>query len=99
MVVGDSCLQSAARLLDTWNGCRQQLAQATEFCWLAGFWFLPDWPETLREQYGEIFRPLIGPQTFSGAIERMDHGAQRVLVDSLSDFVRAALEPLGPHRP
>lgn len=99
MVVGDSCLYSAARLLDGWDGSRERLALAAEFCWLAGFWFLPDWPETLREQYGEIFRPLIGPHTFSRAIQDLEDDAGRGLADSLSRFIRDALARMGSHRP
>jgi hypothetical protein len=91
MVVGHSCLKNAARLLAEWNGSRDRLGQAAEFCWLAGFWFLPDWPEPLREQYGEIFRPLIGEWTFSRAIRELNDDAARVLAATLSEFSAAAL--------
>ena len=47
------------------------MAQAAELCWLAGFWSLLDWPEELRERYGGIFRPLLGPWTFAAAMRSL----------------------------
>ena len=95
MIVGHSCLRSAAGLLAGWNGDRARLAQAAEFCWLAGFWFLLDWPERLRERYGELFRPLIGPWTFGKAIGALDEPHAAQLADDLLHFAAEAL-PLAP---
>jgi hypothetical protein len=91
MVVGHSCLLKAARLLAETNPGREPLAQAAELCWLAGFWSLLDWPEEFREQYGRIFRPLLGPWTFAAAIEAMDDQATRRLAETLTQFVQAAI--------
>ncbi|HUG90649.1 MAG TPA: hypothetical protein VML55_07445 [Planctomycetaceae bacterium] len=91
MVVGQFCLRNAEQLLAAWSGDRQRLAQAAEFCWLAGFWFLVDWPERLREHYGCIFRGLIGPWTFGGAIEALDEVQARHLADELRRLIRESL--------
>ena len=48
-------------------------------------------PEELRERYGGIFRPLLGPWTFAAAIEAMDDQATRRLAETLTQFVQAAI--------
>jgi hypothetical protein len=94
--VGETCLKTAAQLTAAWSGDRNRLAQAAELCWMAGFWFLVDWPERIRERYGEIYRRLVGPWTFECAIAALDEGDARLLAEDLLCFVREALSAAPP---
>ncbi|HUG89821.1 MAG TPA: hypothetical protein VML55_03245 [Planctomycetaceae bacterium] len=98
MLVGRSCLRTAVRFIEGWSGNRECLAQAAELCWLAGFWFLVDWPEGLRERYGALYRRLIGPWTFRQAIEDLTEAEARELAGDLLRFAREALDE-GAARP